>query len=79
MDGLVDGEMDFEDGDSDASESDITSRRSGFMRNICKVAIGPDSGSCAQSRFLEHPESRVIFRKFRKSDMISDPQLLAKI
>jgi hypothetical protein len=43
MDGLVDGEMDFEDGDSDASESDITSRRSGFMRNICKVAIGPDS------------------------------------
>jgi hypothetical protein len=48
MDGLVDGEMDFEDGDSDASESDITSRRSGFMRNICKVAIESDSGSCAQ-------------------------------
>jgi hypothetical protein len=55
MDGLVDGEMDFEDGDSDASESDITSRRSGFMRNICKVAIGPDSVERAQlSRtFLE--------------------------
>ncbi len=48
MDGLVDGEMDFEDGDSDASESDITSRRNGFMRNICKVAIESDSGSCAQ-------------------------------
>ena len=44
MDGLVEGEMDIEDGDSDASESDITSRRSGFMRNSCKVAIGPDSG-----------------------------------
>ena len=54
MDGLVDGEMAFEDGDSDARESDITSRRSGFMRSICKVAIRPAS---------RHADRLKIYRK----------------
>ena len=37
-----------------------------------KWPSGPTRGRAPkESRFLEHPESRVIFRKFRKSDMTS--------